>query len=358
MNQAKGSRVSNLELRDSTGTWKPLDPAASYKVITNNFTADGGDKYDTLKAIPAAQREDTFLDYADSFLQYVRSSRPWPSPPAPTAAPGNTSKPLERLSVRSAAQFRPRSMRGSFLPKHPRFRRKRTSCEGRRRSARGRPRRRQSPAARWGAGQPVHPRSHEVVSCLTSSRRFSPSMPAAIRIACASNRNMRASPFVFLRGTCHLFYRRLPADALFDEAPPVWSCGDLHLQNFGSYKGDNRLVYFDLNDFDESLLAATLDLVRFLCSVLVAAPDMGVGRKEARALGRLPGRLSGDPAAGRAGWVERDTADGLIHGLLAACGRLRPAFLDGRTELKGKRRRLRVDNGKALPVTDTQKWRR
>ena len=27
-------------------------------------------------AIPAAQRENTFLDYADSFLQYVRSSSP------------------------------------------------------------------------------------------------------------------------------------------------------------------------------------------------------------------------------------------------------------------------------------------
>jgi len=80
MNQAKGSRISNLELRDSTGTWKPFDLAASYKVITNNFTADGGDKYDTLKTIPAAQREDTFLDYADSFLQYVRSKSPLAKP--------------------------------------------------------------------------------------------------------------------------------------------------------------------------------------------------------------------------------------------------------------------------------------
>ncbi|MDD2990501.1 MAG: 5'-nucleotidase C-terminal domain-containing protein [Zoogloea sp.] len=82
MNQAKGSRVSRLELRDSTGAWKPLDLAASYKVITNNFTADGGDKYDTLKTIPAAQREDTFLDYADSFLQYVRSKSPLAKPAA------------------------------------------------------------------------------------------------------------------------------------------------------------------------------------------------------------------------------------------------------------------------------------
>ena len=74
MNQAKGNRVTNLELRTATGAWVPLDPAARYKLITNNFTADGGDKYDTFKAIPAAQREDTFLDYADSFLQYVRNT--------------------------------------------------------------------------------------------------------------------------------------------------------------------------------------------------------------------------------------------------------------------------------------------
>ncbi len=173
-------------------------------------------------------------------------------------------------------------------------------------------------------------------------------------------RNMRASPFGFLRGTCHLFYRSLPVDALFDEAPPVWSCGDLHLQNFGSYKGDNRLVYFDLNDFDESLLApASLDLVRFLCSVLVAAPDLGVGRKEARAMGRafLDAYLA-SLVSGRASWVERDTAGGLVRSLLAGLnGRLRPAFLDGRTTLKGKRRCLRLDNGKALPVTESQRER-
>ena len=73
MNQTKGNRVSNLEIRNSSGAWVALDPAASYKLITNNFTAEGGDKYDTFKTIPAAQREDTLLDYADSFLQYVRS---------------------------------------------------------------------------------------------------------------------------------------------------------------------------------------------------------------------------------------------------------------------------------------------
>ncbi|HEX8964012.1 MAG TPA: DUF2252 family protein, partial [Rhodocyclaceae bacterium] len=49
---------------------------------------------------------------------------------------------------------------------------------------------------------------------------------------------MSRSPFVFLRGTCHLFYRRAAALGLPD-SPATWICGDLHFENFGSYKGDN-----------------------------------------------------------------------------------------------------------------------
>ena len=167
--------------------------------------------------------------------------------------------------------------------------------------------------------------------------------------------NMRASPFVFLRGTCHLFYRRLPDAPVLAEAPAVWCCGDLHLQNFGSYKGDNRLVYFDINDFDESALApASWDLLRFLASVLVGAGSMDVKKKEAGEL--CEAFLDGyclTLVSGKAGWVERESAHGLIGDLLGSLkGRLRPAFLDSRTTLKGKRRRLRVDNGKALPASD------
>src|SRR5262249_7078647 len=81
---------------------------------------------------------------------------------------------------------------------------------------------------------------------------------------------MRDSAFAFLRATRPLFYERLPRDALRVTAPLAWACGDLHLENFGTFKGDNRLVYFDLNDFDESALApATIDLLRLLASVAV-----------------------------------------------------------------------------------------
>ena len=63
--------------------------------------------------------------------------------------------------------------------------------------------------------------------------------------------------FAFLRGTCHLFYVRLPRARLTRSAPAAWACGDLHLANFGSYRGDNHLVYFDLNDFDEGWLRSS-----------------------------------------------------------------------------------------------------
>src|SRR5512139_648781 len=83
---------------------------------------------------------------------------------------------------------------------------------------------------------------------------------------------MAASCFAFFRGTCHLFYEDWPAGTPLNSSPPVWICGDLHLENFGSYKGDDRLAYFDINDFDEGVLApCTWDLARFLTSIFVAA---------------------------------------------------------------------------------------
>ena len=67
---------------------------------------------------------------------------------------------------------------------------------------------------------------------------------------------MASDPFYFFRGTAHLFYEDLVnTEAALPGQPLTWVCGDLHIENFGSYKGDNRLVYFDINDFDEANLA-------------------------------------------------------------------------------------------------------
>lgn len=171
-------------------------------------------------------------------------------------------------------------------------------------------------------------------------------------------RTMRGSPFAFLRGTCHLFYDRLPRGGVFKSAPLVWVCGDLHLENFGSYKGDNRLVYFDVNDFDESALApASWDLVRFLTSLSIGAEGLRISSPKARTLGQIFLDTYGSALAlGKAYWVERETAQGLVRELLDGLrDRQRAGFLESRTTLKGKKRLLRVDGKKALPVSGLQR---
>lgn len=168
-------------------------------------------------------------------------------------------------------------------------------------------------------------------------------------------RLMRTSPFVFLRGTCHLFYRRVPAQGVLAQAPAVWICGDMHLENFGSYKADNRLVYFDINDFDEACLAPALyEMVRLLTSVLVGAADLKLSRAEA--LGLCHSAVDAYARAlafGKARWVEPETSDGMVRELFDGLAkRTRVDHLDRRTELKSKKRVLRVDGKKALPVDD------
>ena len=71
LNQPRGARLSQLMFRNRDGAWVPFDLAASYRVITNDFIAAGRDGYTTLGTITGDRYEDTFLDYADSFLQYV-----------------------------------------------------------------------------------------------------------------------------------------------------------------------------------------------------------------------------------------------------------------------------------------------
>ncbi len=170
--------------------------------------------------------------------------------------------------------------------------------------------------------------------------------------------HMRGDPFAFLRGACHLFYQRLPDSGVFKTAPLVWSCGDLHLENFGSFKGDNRLPCFDLNDFDEGVLApASWDLIRLLTSLRVGAHSLGLSSSDAQTLcGSFLQAYSSALAGGKAQWVEPQTAHGLVKQLLDSLReRQRPAFLDARTQLKGKKRRLKIDGKRALPATQAQR---
>ncbi len=169
---------------------------------------------------------------------------------------------------------------------------------------------------------------------------------------------MRSDPFVFLRGACHLFYQRLPSSGIFKAAPLVWSCGDLHLENFGSYKGDDRLAYFDLNDFDEAALApASWDVVRMLTSLRVGAKSLGLKPGQAQTLCEAFLHSYGKALTmGKALWVEPQTAHGRVKDLFDKVrDRQRMDFLDDRTELKGKRRALKLDGERALPASAAQR---
>jgi len=169
---------------------------------------------------------------------------------------------------------------------------------------------------------------------------------------------MRANAFVFLRGTCHLFHQRLPLERVLDAAPKVWVCGDLHLENFGSYKGDNRLAYFDINDFDEAALApCTWDGVRFLTSVRLGMAELKIAPAGIADLCQVfVDSYARELATGKARWVERETSTGLVRELLGTIqSRTRPAFLHAHTQLTGKRRTIRIDGHKALSATDAQR---
>ena len=171
-------------------------------------------------------------------------------------------------------------------------------------------------------------------------------------------RAMRESPFRFFRGTCHLFYEDWPRDSALNNAPLAWICGDLHLENFGSFRGDNRLVYFDLNDFDEAVLApATWEIARFLTSALLAARQAELGPAVATELcGRFLTRYRDSLRDGKARWVERSTSRGMVSALLRdAKRRTQAQLLKSRTRLIGGRRRLRLDRRRALPLSPSER---
>lgn len=169
---------------------------------------------------------------------------------------------------------------------------------------------------------------------------------------------MQTDAFAFLRGTCHLFYEDWPPTTPLNDAPPTWICGDLHLENLGSYKGDNRLVYFNINDFDESVLApCTWDLARFLTSLLVAARTLTIKRSDALALCHLfLDTYTSALLKGRILVVDEQIAVGVVKELLCQVDlRKRKDFLNTRTRLAEQGRKLRIDSQKTLAVDERER---
>lgn len=171
---------------------------------------------------------------------------------------------------------------------------------------------------------------------------------------------LRQDPFAFFRGTNPLFLKFLPrAHALF-RAPCILICGDLHLENFGAFKGDNRLCYFDLNDFDEACLAPfTVDIVRFVASIKIAAPGLGLNRAQSKSLvERFLRAYLHSMADGKPRWIERSLAQGVFRALLRrAMRRTRLQLLARFTKLKAGGRRIRLDGVRTLAAMPAEQAR-
>src|SRR5712692_5246153 len=83
---------------------------------------------------------------------------------------------------------------------------------------------------------------------------------------------MRESPFTFLRATFYRWLQQWPTIcAGVTDAPRVVAVGDLHLENFGTWRDVEGRLVWGVNDFDEvCTLPYTQDLVRLATSALLA----------------------------------------------------------------------------------------
>ncbi|ABF42331.1 conserved hypothetical protein [Candidatus Koribacter versatilis Ellin345] len=83
---------------------------------------------------------------------------------------------------------------------------------------------------------------------------------------------MAQSVFPFFRATFYRWLQLWPSlDKAISGAPKVLAVGDLHVENFGTWRdGEGRLAW-GINDFDEAwLFPYTMDLVRLATSALLA----------------------------------------------------------------------------------------
>ena len=68
----RGSRVSHIEIKQSNGSYQPLELNKTYRLVTNSFLAQGGDGNSVLEKIP--KKQDTGLIDADVFLEFIQGT--------------------------------------------------------------------------------------------------------------------------------------------------------------------------------------------------------------------------------------------------------------------------------------------
>jgi uncharacterized protein (DUF2252 family) len=175
----------------------------------------------------------------------VTATRPEPEPPAAGA----------HVVLESADGLAYASLRRRSTPRSERY-------------ALGRSLREQVPRSSLESWQPAPDRVDPVEQVRASHQDRLPSL-IPVRIG-----RMVASPYAFLRGAAGIMaadFAQLPASGI---TPVI--CGDAHLGNFGFYASPERVLVFDLNDFDEAHPGSwEWDLRRLATSIWVAGRQNG-----------------------------------------------------------------------------------
>jgi len=68
----KGKRVALLQARSGDGSFKPVDPAAVYRVVVNTFVAEGGDGFGLIKTASGFKSDTGIID-SDALRDYLKS---------------------------------------------------------------------------------------------------------------------------------------------------------------------------------------------------------------------------------------------------------------------------------------------
>jgi len=92
---------------------------------------------------------------------------------------------------------------------------------------------------------------------------------------------MMVSPFTFYRGAAKIMAHDLASTPT--AGLDVQLCGDAHLSNFGLFASPERILLFDLNDFDETLPGPfEWDVARMAASFVVAARNNAFAEADGR----------------------------------------------------------------------------
>jgi uncharacterized protein (DUF2252 family) len=116
---------------------------------------------------------------------------------------------------------------------------------------------------------------------------------------------MMVSPFTFYRGAAVLMAADLGSQP--DSGLRVQACGDAHLANFGGFASPERVLMFDINDFDETNPGPfEWDVKRLVTSFEIAARALSFSEKEKRAVVAAVVRCYREAMAGFAAMTNLD----------------------------------------------------